>query len=56
MHIFLAETDIKATQKVLKKYCNKGCNGAVTCAREIAEALQIDSGFAENRPGKKKSV
>ena len=25
----------------------------MTCAREIAEALQIDSGFAESRPRKK---
>ena len=56
MHIFLAETDKKATQKVLKKYYNNGCNGAVNCAREIAEDLQIDSGFAETDPEKKKSV
>ena len=56
MHIFLAETDIKATQKVLEKYRNNGCDGAMTCTSEIAEALQIDNGFAQSRPRKKRRV
>ena len=36
-----------------KKYRNNGCDSAVTCARKIAEALQINSGFAETRVRKK---
>ena len=38
------------------KYRNNDDNSAVTCAREIAKALQIDSGFAESRPRKKRRV
>ena len=36
----VVETKIKATEEVLKKYRNNGYNSAVTCAREIAEALR----------------
>ena len=49
----VVETEIKATVEVLKKYRNNGYNNTVPCAREIAEALQINCGFAESRPRKK---
>ena len=41
----VVETEIKATEKVLKKYCNNGYNSAVTSVREIDETLYIDSGL-----------
>ena len=48
------ETEIKATAEVLKKYSKNCDNIAVTRVREIAEALQIDSGLAESRSKEKK--
>ena len=38
----VVETEIEVTEEVLKKYCNNGYNSAVSCAREMDEALQID--------------
>ena len=49
----VVEREIKAPEEVLKKYCNNGNNSGVTWARKIAEALQIESWFAESRPRKK---
>ena len=46
----VAEIEIKATEKVLKKHHNNGCNSAVTCTRKMP--LQIDDWFAESRPRK----
>ena len=45
----VVETEIKATEEVLKKYRNNDCISAATCAPEIAENLQIDCGIAESR-------
>ena len=47
----VVETEIEATEEVLKKYRNKSYNSAVTCTRETP--LQIDSWFAESKPRKK---
>ena len=52
----VVETEIKATQKVLKKYRGDDYNSAATCAPEIAEAMQIDFGFVKSRPIKKKRM
>ena len=52
----VVETEIKATEEVLKKYRINGYNSAVTCERKIAEALQIDSWFAESRPTEKRRM
>ena len=48
----VVETEIKATEELLKKYRNNGYDSALTCVREMP--LQIDSWFAESRPRKRK--
>ena len=52
----VVKTEIKATEELLKKYRNKGYDSAVTRAREIAEVLQIDNGYAKSRPRKKRRM
>ena len=52
----VVETEIKATEEVLKKYRNNGYNNTVPCAREATEALQINSGFVESRTRKKRRM
>ena len=49
----VVETEIKAIEKVLKKYRKNGYNSMRACAREIVEALQIDM---ENTPKGKRRV
>ena len=44
----------ESNRKNLKKYCNYVYYSAVTCGCDIAEALQIESGFVESRPSKKR--
>ena len=52
----VVEKEIKATEEVLKKYCEDGYRGAVATAREIAEGLQIERSFAKSRTRRRKRL
>ena len=52
----VVEKEIKATEKVLKKYREDGYSGAVATAREIAEGLQIERSFAESRTRRRRRL
>ena len=49
----VVDTEIKATEKVIKKYRNNGCNSAVSCVGEIVRLCTLIVGFRKADPQKK---